>query len=728
MPPPKQHKTIPPAQLALLKEWIRQGAPWGRHWSYEPVARPSVPQNGEANPVDAFLADRQKKEGLNWSAEAPKSVLIRRVALDVTGLPPTPAEVAQLADAPHADVVAYFLAKPAYGEHWTRQWLDLARYADSAGYPSDPGRTIWAYRDWVIKALNRNQPFDQFVVDQLAGDLLPNPTEDQIIATAFHRNTMTQNEGGTSDEEFRNAAVIDRVNTTYAVFMGTTMACAQCHTHKYDPITITEYFRSYAFLNQSADSDKRDEAPLHEIYPPGVKAQREQWMKESTAAEAVFKLVKPGSDWLAGYDEWLAKKPNLADKALKAAVDAPKDKRTKAQDNLLRQHYVRNVSPATKAERARADMLKKQIADSAPVTVPIMQDLVGEKRRKTFVQLRGNWQALGDQVDEGVPTHLARWDETYPKNRLGLARWIVSRDNPLTARVTMNRLWESVFGVGIVRTSEEFGSQGDLPVHPELLDWLASEFVASGWDTKKMLSLLLNTRAYRQSSASDAKRNERDPDNRFVARGPRFRPSGEMLRDQALAVSGLLSAKMYGAPVRPMRPNMGLSIAFGGSGDWMTSTGEDRHRRSLYTETRRSTPYPSFATFDAPNRETCVIRRDRSNTPLQAFVTLNDPVFVETSQALARRLLKEGGATDESRLKLAYALCLSREPEDGELKTLKALLAKSLAEYRADVGLATKMATDPLGPADKGADLPNLAAWTAVSSVIMNLDEFLMRR
>jgi hypothetical protein len=726
MPPPKQHKTIPPAQLALLKEWIRQGAPWGRHWSYEPVVRPSVPKNGEANPVDAFLADRQKKEGLTWSAEAPKSVLIRRVALDVTGLPPTPAEVAQLADAPHADVVAHFLAKPAYGEHWARQWLDLARYADSAGYPSDPGRTIWAYRDWVIKALNRNQPFDQFVIDQLAGDLLPDPTEDQIIATAFHRNTMTQNEGGTSDEEFRNAAVIDRVNTTYAVFMGTTMACAQCHTHKYDPITITEYFRSYAFLNQSADSDKRDEAPLYEIYPPGVKAQRDQWMKESAAAEAVFK--KPSPAWLDGFEAWLAKNPKPGDKALKAALDAPKDKRTKAQDNLLRQYYVRNVSPASKAERAKADLLKKQIAESAPVTVPVMQDLVGEKRRKTFVQLRGNWQALGDQVDEGVPTHLSRWDETYPKNRLGLARWIVSPDNPLTARVTMNRLWEPVFGVGIVRTSEEFGSQGDLPVHPELLDWLASEFVASGWDTKKMLSLLLNSRAYRQSSASDAKRNERDPDNRFVARGPRFRPSGEMLRDQALAVSGLLSAKMYGAPVRPMRPNMGLSIAFGGSGDWMTSTGEDRHRRSLYTETRRSTPYPSFATFDAPNRETCVIRRDRSNTPLQAFVTLNDPVFVETSQALARRLLKEGGATEESRLKLAYALCLSREPDAGELKTLKALLAKSLAEYRADVGLATKMATEPLGPADKGADLPTLAAWTAVSSVIMNLDEFLMRR
>ena len=242
MPPPKQHKTIPAAQVALLKEWIKQGAPWGRHWSYEPVARPSVPKNGEGNPVDAFLADRQKKEGLTWSPEAPKSILIRRLALDITGLPPTPEEVAKLSGAKHADIVAHFLAKPAYGEHWARQWLDLARYADSAGYPSDPGRVIWAYRDWVIKALNKNQPYDQFVIEQMAGDLLPKPTEDQLIATAFHRNTMTQNEGGTSDEEFRNAAVIDRVNTTYAVFMGTTMACAQCHTHKFDPIKQEDYY------------------------------------------------------------------------------------------------------------------------------------------------------------------------------------------------------------------------------------------------------------------------------------------------------------------------------------------------------------------------------------------------------------------------------------------------------------------------------------------------------
>ncbi len=726
MPPPKQHKTISPAQIALLKEWIKQGAPWGRHWSYEPVVRPTVPKNTEANPIDAFLTERQQPEKLSWSPEAPKNILIRRIALDLTGLPPTPEEITKLSTAKHEDIVSYYLAKPAYGEHWARQWLDLARYADSAGYPSDPGREIWAYRDWVIKALNKNEPFDQFIVEQMAGDLLPKPSEDQIIATAFHRNTMTQNEGGTSDEEFRNAAVIDRVNTTYAVFMGTTMACAQCHTHKYDPITNAEYFQSYAFLNQSADSDKKDEVPLHEIYPPGVKAQRDQWMKDAVVAEAVFK--KPNPAWLAGFDEWLAKDPKLTEKGLKTALAAPIDKRTPAQKKLLTDYYVRNVSPATKAERQAANELKKKIADSKPVTVPIMQDLPAAQRRKTFIQLRGNWQALSDEVNEGVPKNLSAWDESFPKNRLGFARWIVSPKNPLTARVTVNRLWETVFGVGIVRTSEEFGSQGDLPIHPELLDWLAAELTESGWDIKHIITLLLNSRAYRQTSASNAKLNELDPDNRFVARGPRFRPSGELLRDQALAVSGLLSSKMYGAPVRPSRPNLGLTIAFGGSGDWTTSTGEDRYRRSLYTDTRRSTPYPSFATFDAPNRETCVVRRGRSNTPLQAFVTLNDPVFVETSQGLARRLLKEGGSTDEARLQFAFSLCLSRAADAHELATLKSLLAKSVAQYKTDAALALKMATDPLGPADKSADIATLAAWTAVAGVIMNLDEFLMRR
>jgi len=726
MPPPKQHKTVTPEQLALLKAWIRQGAPWGKHWSYEPLAAVKVPANGETNPVDAFLLERLRREKLGFSARADQAVLIRRTALDLTGLPPTPAELTRFARASQAEVVDHYLAQPAFGEHWARGWLDLARYADSAGYPSDPGRTIWAYRDWVIRAYNANLPFDRFTVEQLAGDLLPNPTQDQLIATAFHRNTMTQNEGGTSDEEFRTAAVIDRVNTTYAVWMGTTMACAQCHTHKYDPLTQTEYFRSYAFLNQTADADKPDERPTMEIVTPEQKAAREDLQKRSTAAEGVLAQTRP--EWLKGYDAWLATKASIPDKKVAAAFALAKDKRSAAQAKQLQDYYVRNVAPETKAEREAVAQLKQQLAALKPPTVPIMQELPATQRRKTFVQLRGNWQALGDEVTAGVPAAWHALPDKAPVDRLGFAQWLVSPRNPLTARVQVNRLWETVFGVGIVRSSEEFGSQGDLPVHPELLDWLAGEFVRSGWDTKHMLKLMFTSRAYQQSSASDAALNERDPDNRLLARGPRFRPSGELLRDQALAVAGLLSAKMYGPPVRPMRPASGLTAAFGGSNDWATSPGEDARRRSVYTDTRRNSPYPSFTTFDAPNRETCTLRRGRSNTPLQAFVTLNDPVFVEASQGLARRLIKEGPKDPAGRLQLAYRLCVARGPDAGELKALETLLQRSLAAYRADAGLAAKMATQPIGPADKGADVAELAAWTAVASVVMNLDEFLMRR
>ena len=726
MPPPKQHKVISPEQLALLKTWIRQGARWGKHWSYEPVVAVKVPTNGEANPIDAFLFERLKKEKLSFSPPADRSLLIRRTALDLTGLPPTPTELTRFAQATPTELVDYYLAQPTFGEHWARGWLDMARYADSAGYPSDPGRSIWPYRDWVIRAFNSNQRFDRFSVEQLAGDLLPTPTQDQLIATAFHRNTMTQNEGGTSDEEFRTAAVIDRVNTTYAVWMGTTMACAQCHTHKYDPITITEYFRSYALFNQSADSDKADERPTMEVIPREQKVTRDALQQRLTQADAVLAQTKPA--WLTGFDAWLNTKAAIPEKKVAALFAAPKDKRTAAQVKQLQDYYVRNVAPESKTERESAAQLRKQLAEFKPPTVPVMQELPTAKQRKTFVQLRGNWQALGDEVTAGVPVAWHTAPTKASLDRLGFAEWLVSPKNPLTARVQVNRLWETVFGVGIVRSSEEFGSQGDLPVHPELLDWLAGEYVRSGWDTKHMLRLMFTSRAYRQSSASKPTLNERDPDNRLLARGPRFRPSGELLRDQALAVAGLLSTKMYGAPVRPIRPASGLSAAFGGSNDWTTSAGEDAHRRSVYTDTRRNSPYPSFTTFDAPNRETCTLRRDRSNTPLQAFVTLNDPVFVEASQGLARRLLKEGPADTLGRLQLAFRLCVARAADAHEIKALETLLQRSLATYRADPALATKMATQPLGPADKGADLAELAAWTAVAGVMMNLDEFLMRR
>ena len=1046
MPPPKQHKTISPAQIALLTEWIKQGAPWGKHWSYEKVVRPAVPalksqvSGSKLNPVDAFLLLRLEQEGLEYSPQADTATLIRRVALDLTGLPPTLAELEEMARQPYDKVVDHYLSRPAYGEHWARQWLDLARYADSSGYPSDQPREIWAYRDWVVRALNSNMPFDQFTIEQNAGDLLPNPTDDQLVATAFHRNTMTQNEGGTDDEEFRNAAVIDRVNTTFAVWMGTTMACAQCHTHKFDPITINEYFQFYAFLNQSADSDKKDEAPLLSFDTPELIQKRANLKGESGRLEKKF--TAPAQEWLAGLDAWdqgfardlgwqtpqpvnvttqskqtariapggtvsiptnsdtdsytvelpapggkfsalrietipadgfgnfvitdvkaevvppdarqaaqvryvrielpgekkllqlaevqvfsgseniapagtatqssqytnaaakLANDGNtegdyakgsvahssgtdsdpwwevdlkaakavervvvwnrtdggtgkrldgfrvvlLDDKrqtvwkseatpapeidrafavggpvpvtfttaladyeqegftaasilkpknkkqqgwAVSGAADKPhtltllaaspvvvptgaklritlsrnsehkqhtlgsfrlsytgdarvqqvtkvqegvvaalaqtKDRRTPAQQKRVVDYFVRNVSKASATERTRLAAANKELAALKPVTVPIMRDLDPRVRRVTKVQLRGNWQALGDEVSEGTPSAFNPLPPNAPRNRLTMAKWLVSRDNPLTARVTVNRLWESIFGTGIVRSSEEFGSQGDLPFHPELLDWLAAELMDSGWDIKHMLKLLLTSTAYQQSTKTTPELNERDPDNRLLARGPRFRPTGELLRDQALAVSGLLSAKMYGPPVRPLTPNLGLSTAFGRSNDWTISEGEDRHRRSLYTEVRRNSPYASFTTFDAGNREVCMIRRSRTNTPLQAFVTLNDPVFIETNQAMARRLVSEAKATPE-RLALLFKLCLSRAPHAHEVTSLTGLYNDTLTTYRADAADAIKMATDPLGPAPKDADIAELAAWTTIANVVMNLDEFLMRR
>jgi len=744
MPPPKMHKTIPANQVALLKQWIKEGAKWGKHWSYETVVRPAIPsdksfvfgvQSGKANPIDAFLAHRLKKEGLSFSPEADAATLVRRLALDLTGLPPTLDELNRFTSNPKllASSLQHYLSKPAFGEHWARTWLDLARYADSSGYPSDQPREIWAYRDWVLRALNANMPFDQFTIEQLAGDLLPKPSNDQLIATAFHRNTMTQNEGGTSDEEYRVAAIIDRVNTTMAVWMGTSMACAQCHTHKYDPITITEYFQFYALLNQSADTDKKDESPFVELWKPGQQEQRAKLANEIKQAEAAF--AKPKPEWLKGLDAWasvahpeldqLKPKPT----AVIAGLALPKDTRTPQHHGQIKAHYVRHIAPEAKPERDQLAKLNQQLAALKPNTVPVMKELSDKVRRITHVQLRGNWQALDAVVQGGTPSAFPPLPKDKPADRLTMAQWLVSRNNPLTARVMVNRLWEQLFGIGLVRTSEEFGSQGELPFHPELLDWLAAEFMDSGWDVKHMLTLMVSSRAYRQSSKVATDLQERDPDNRLLARGPRFRPTGEMLRDQALAVSGLLSPKMYGPGVRPPTPNLGLSTAFGRSNDWTVSTGEDKYRRSVYTEVRRNSPYASYSTFDAPNREVCTLRRGRTNTPLQAFVTLNDPVFIEASQALARRVLNDqAGKSTADQMQWLFKLCLSRAPTAPEQQRLLALLSDALKTYQADSTLALKLATDPLGPLPPTLKASDLAAWTTVANVVINLDEFVMRR
>lgn len=1068
MPPPEAGQRLTPAEVELLRQWIEQGAPFSMHWSYNVPQRPAVPEVTDAsekawikNAIDHFVLQRLKQE--NWSpqAEADKHALVRRVALDVTGLPPTPEEVQEFLADPASNayekMVDRFLAKEAYGEHWARMWLDLARYADSAGYADDPPRTIWAYRDYVIQAFNKNLPFDRFTIEQIAGDLLPNPTDEQKVATAFHRNTLTNNEGGTNDEEFRNVAVVDRVNTTYAVWMGTTMACAQCHTHKYDPLTQKEYYQSFALFNNSEDADRGDESPLFEVWteeqlqqrqtlqqqlaedqkildtmtpelqqalktwetalprqpqwqtpkvlavkseggvdlkfdentsiirstvgaakdnfeieldlttltpaggnaiaalqietltdstlpgngpgwsggnfvlsevqatllpPDGTKtsgrfiriehpganrilslaevevfsngeniakqgsatqsstdfggdAQRaidgntdghyfqsnsvthsqanstdpwwevdlkstfpieqisvwnrtdggaaimerlkgavvkilddqKQTIWENTiadtskpdvawsldgsqtlrfatafadfnqdgfnAANLVAKKLDPKKGWAVGGAtgrdhqltlvaqqpaQWLPgsrlrirllqQSPHVqhilgkfriqvtSDAEITKWAAIPADiqsiilisdgERTASQQTQLATYY-RTIAEQLEPVRQRVAERRQALASLKPTTtVPVMKELPTDRLRITKVHNRGNFMDLGDEVPPGIPAIFQNGNEKV-QDRLALARWLVSRDNPLTARVTVNRYWEQLFGTGLVATAEEFGSQGDQPTHPELLDWLAVEFMDNGWDMKALLKTMLMSATYRQNSKVSRELAQLDPDNRLLGRGPRFRLPAETIRDQALAVAGLLSKKMFGPPVKPPQPSLGLSAAFGSSTDWQTSAGDDRYRRGIYTTWRRSNPYPSMSTFDAPNREVCTLRRVRTNTPLQALVTLNDMVYIEAAQAFGRIVIQHEG-TIEQKLEFALSRALSRPVTPEEVDVLHKLYEKALAILKSQPEEARKLASEPIGAVPDGADTTELAAWTVVCNSIFNLDEFLMRR
>jgi hypothetical protein len=757
MPPVSTGKKLNPGQIDILREWIRNGAHYAPHWAYVKPVRPPLPQAGDENnlrnPIDRFIRARLEREGIRPSPAADPYTLIRRVSLDLTGLPPTLEEVDTFVNdsAPDAYgmLVDRLLANKAFGEHWARMWLDLARYADSAGYADDPPRNIWAFRDYVIKSFNANKPFNRFTIEQIAGDLLADPDDDDRVATAFHRNTMTNNEGGTDDEEFRNAAVVDRVNTTMAAWMGTSIACAQCHHHKYDPFSQQEYFQLFAILNNTEDADRSDEAPLKRLYTTEQKEQLARAQEESCDLDQKFKTETPALraeelQWEQDFPiqlywqealgirprpftpgEQMVQYANPPPDILKLAT-IPKSDRNEAQEQDLAEWYRRHLAPELKHEQQRYNELEKEIADVMPNTVPVMRELEGEKRRKTHLQIRGNFMALGEEVTEAVPAVFHPLLEGETPKRLALAHWLVDAENPLTARVIVNRFWEQIFGTGIVRTSDDFGSQGDLPTHPELLDWLAREFQDGGWDVKALLKLMVTSSTYRQSSRVSPELLERDPDNLFLARGPRFRMTAEEVHDQALFASGLLSPKMYGPSVRPPQPSLGLTAAFGGSLDWKTSEGADRYRRALYVEWRRTNPYPSLATFDAPNREVCALRRPRSNTPLQALVTLNDPVYVEAAQALGRRMALTKGSTREQAT-YGFRLCLARFPHEIELIRLLELFEQAHSHFMAQPDEAKHLALDPLGPVDKESDLADLAAWTTVANVLLNLDEMLMR-
>ena len=748
MPPKSAKKTLSAAQKALLKRWIEEGAEYQRHWAFVAPKRPALPavknKAWGRNPLDQFMLARMEKEGLQPSPQADRYTLARRLAIDLTGLPPTIEMADRFVNDKSPDAyekfVDHLFNMPSYGERWAHVWLDLARYADSNGYATDSGRTIFKYRDWVIDAINKNLPYDQFTIEQIAGDLLPKATEQQILATAFHRNTLTNDEGGTSDEEFRNVAVVDRVNTTMQVWMGLTMACAQCHDHKYDPISQEEYFRMFAIFNQSEDSDKSDNSPNMLVIAPAELKQK---------AELEAKIAKLEKDLLAAnpqFDDaqvkWLQDKKatDKAPAAIKKILALDAKKRSAAQQLEVTKYY-RSTVPELKGVADQIAAARKQYDAAKGVPTPIMRELPDGKKRVTKIHIRGNFLDLGQQVQPGVPALLHPLPKGQPANRLTLANWLVSPDNPLTARVTVNRYWEQIFGLPLMESPDDFGIRGKAPTHPELLDWLAVEFssplplgegpgVRAGmaWDVRQLLKLIVTSAAYRQASTMSPTMIERDPDNRWLARGPRYRSSAEVIRDQSLYVAGLLSPKMYGAPVRPPRPKSGLTAAFGGSTDWDTSAGEDKYRRALYTQWRRTTPYPSMTTFDAPSRNVCTISRPRTNTPLQALVTLNDPVYVEAAQALGRRMVKEGGATLEAKLQFGFRLCLTRPARDNEMKRLVELYTKAQAEYAMNPKLAMQMATEPIGALPAGSQAAEMAAWTVVGNVLLNLDEAFAKR
>jgi Protein of unknown function (DUF1553)/Protein of unknown function (DUF1549)/Planctomycete cytochrome C len=742
MPPKSAKKPLSAEQKSLLKRWIEEGAEYQRHWAFVVPKRSPLPKlaNGQRklaggwirNPVDQFLLARMAAQGLTPSPEADRYTLARRLAIDLTGLPPTLAMADRFVNDKSPDAyekyVDELLAMPAYGERWAHVWLDLARYADSNGYANDSDRTIWKYRDWVIDAINKNQPYDRFTIEQIAGDMLPNATQDQILATAFHRNTLTNDEGGTSDEEFRCVAVVDRVNTTMQVWMGITMGCAQCHDHKYDAISQEEYFRMFAIFNQSEDNDQNDNRPNMIVITP-AEAKRKAKLEDV--------LAKLDKDLLAAnpkFDEaqvqWEAdrkateKAPAPIMKIL--AVDAKK--RNDAQRLAVTKHF-RATLPELKGTVDEIASARKELDTVKGVPTPIMRELPDKQKRVTKIHIRGNFLDQGKEVTPGVPAFLPPLPKDQPANRLSLANWLVSPDNPLTARVTVNRYWEQLFGLGLMETPDDFGIRGKLPTHPELLDWLAVEFSTTlQWNVKKLLKLMVTSAAYRQISTVTPALIERDPENRWLARGPRFRSSAEAIRDQSLFVAGLLSPKMYGAPVRPPRPKLGLTAAFGSSTDWQTSAGEDKFRRALYTQWRRAAPYPSMMTFDTPSRNVCTITRPRTNTPLQALVTLNDPVYVEAAQALGRRMVKDGGTTLESRLEFGFRLCLTRPPREVELKRLVELYTKAQGEFAKNPKAATQMATEPIGPLPAGLQAADMAAWTVVGNVLLNLDEAFAKR
>ncbi len=808
-------------EISILTKWVKEGAHWETHWAYRPVKNIEPPRIGSllssfgfgkneawgANEVDAFILDKMRGKHLEPSPEADKQTLLRRVSLDLVGMP-APEHLAttflnEKSPKAYQNLVDSLLAQPQYGERWTALWLDLARYADTKGYERDDRRQIWRYRDWLIRAFNADIPYDRFLTEQLAGDLLAEemyPTDNQYVATAFHRNTMTNDEGGTDNEEFRTAAVIDRVSTTWEALMGTTFACVQCHDHPYDPFRHDEYYQFMAFFNNSRDADTEEEYPLLRHFLPEDSLRlinltnRVRASISPEKARQVYTFLKTlqpvfysletdsmkdaalyDTKWLGlrhhgiarlpgvnldgkgrllfryqgleGGGRWTVRLDHLNGELLFSTILA------KTKDNGFEIKQVDFPVKSGKHDlwftyenaQLKPDMAGMQFdwfhfaepgfggepilkADfqyllrATAQTTPIMSENVPKMKRLTHVFERGNWLVKGRVVEAGTPKHLPPMPEGAPANRLGLAQWMTAPEHPLTARTMVNRLWEQLFGYGLAETLEDLGSQGSPPTHPELLDWLAWQFIHDyDWSTKKLLKTMVMSATYRQDSRVSEAALEADPYNRFCARGPRVRLTSEQIRDQALSIAGVLSKKMYGPSVMPHQP-AGIWLSPWNGDEWKLAEGDERYRRAIYTFLKRTGPYPAMMTFDGVAREVCSARRVRTNTPLQALVTLNDEAYIVAARYFANRIFEKGKKTPDEQVALAYQLATGRKPDAAKTTVLVGLYQKSLADFAQH-----KEKTEQLCGKEAMHQSPEMAALVVVANAILNLDEVLTK-
>ncbi|PAW76015.1 MAG: chromosome segregation protein [Pedosphaera sp. Tous-C6FEB] len=771
MPPPKAKKTLTPAQIETVRRWIDAGAPHATHWAFTPPQRPVVPSvqysvfsvqskqpstrstklnTGALNteylpPLHAFIAARLEKDGLRPSPEAPRETLIRRVTLDLTGLPPTPAEVdAFLTDkSPKAyeAVVDRLLASPRYGERMVWEWLDAARYADSNGYQGDQERTMWPWRDWAVKAFNDNLPYDQFTLWQLAGDLLPEATRDQKLATGFLRNHMINGEGGRIAEENRIEYLFDQAETVGTVWLAATMNCTRCHDHKFDAYTMRDYYGLVAFFNQTAvtgGGGSPQTAPVMDFTTPEHTARLKEFgddLKRLGAKVDELELAlfprpagKPAAESPAAKD--LAAQPfgSLKQPAANRSAGSARE-----LANLFRKKeplaYAQTLDEFAKTAEARDNFNK------AVPRVMVMEDM--KQPRETFMLVRGAYNKPAGKTTAAFPAALSSQDPgrqtPSPTNRLDLARWLVSPENPLTARVTVNRFWQQFFGTGLVKTAEDFGVQGEKPSHPELLDWLATEFIRTGWDVKQLVRTIVTSATYRQSSkdapvAAEVRRRtgsdtlyQLDPENRLLARGPRYRLPSWMLRDQALAASGLLVEKLGGPAVKTYQPSGIWEDATFGNKRYVQDKGDALYRRSVYVFWRRIVGPTVF--FDVATRQNCSVKSPRTNTPLHALATLNDITYVEAARALAQRTLLAGGDTDAARLDHAFRLVTARKPSATEQQVLIASLTRLRAQYASDADAAQKLLTVGESKRDEKLPAAEHAAWAGLGLLLLNLDE-----